>query len=84
VNGHRACFHQLVRSLCRTVDDLLAEIPEAVIMVDVDVLQCVQEIAMRPDAVCLEMERCSCKRLRYYNLLVESFFIFRHFAVTCI
>ena len=40
-NGHRACFHQLVRSLCGTVDDLLAEIPEAVTTVDVDVLQSV-------------------------------------------
>jgi hypothetical protein len=33
------------------VDDLLAEIPEAVTKFVVDVLQCVQEIAMRPDAV---------------------------------
>ena len=41
VNGHRACFHQLVRSLYRTVDDFLAEILKAVTKVDVDVLQSV-------------------------------------------
>jgi DNA integrity scanning protein DisA with diadenylate cyclase activity len=40
MNRHRAFFHQLVSSLCQTVDDL-AEISETVTIVDVDVLQCV-------------------------------------------
>ena len=41
MNGHRTFFNQLVRSLRRTADDLLAEIPEAVTTVDVDVLRSV-------------------------------------------
>jgi hypothetical protein len=40
-------FHQLVSSLCQTVDDLLTEIPEAVTTVDVAVLQYVSGNAMQ-------------------------------------